>query len=314
MSTLTAEKATSSTSPTRAVPPRIPLSRVTSVELRKMFDTRSGFWLMASIAILAVVATGATILFAPDDELNYSAFATAIGFPMAVILPMVAILSITSEWSQRSGLTTFTLVPSRGRVILAKGICAVAIGVVSMLVAMAVGAVGNVVGTAITGTGTVWDVTVMDFAYIMLANVLGLLVGFMLGVLIRNSPGAIVGYFVYAFVLPTLAALLAQAAGWFNDLQPWVDFNYAQSALFNGSLTSAQWAHLGVAGLIWLVVPLLVGVSGSQTTGIAGSAGFSGRRSLRRNRSRATSPRTSACGAHGRWTRSEPPRPSPGRP
>ena len=68
----------------------------------------------------------------------------------------------------------------------------------------------------------------------MLANVLGLLVGFMLGVLIRSSAGAIVAYFVYSFVLPTLSALLAGSQDWFRDLQPWVDFNFAQSALFNG--------------------------------------------------------------------------------
>ena len=34
------------------------LARVTRVELRKMFNTRSGFWLIASIAISAVLATG----------------------------------------------------------------------------------------------------------------------------------------------------------------------------------------------------------------------------------------------------------------
>src|SRR5688500_7416497 len=104
----------------RAAHARVPLSRVTAVELRKMFDTRSGFWLMASIAIASVLATVAVILFAPDDELTHSTFGSAIGFPMAVILPLIALLSVTSEWSQRSGLTTFTLVPNRGRVILAK--------------------------------------------------------------------------------------------------------------------------------------------------------------------------------------------------
>ena len=55
-----------------------------------------------------------------------------------------------------------------------------------------------------------------------------MLVGFMLGVVIRNSAGAIVAYFVYSFVLPTLAAVLAGFQEWFRDLQPWVDFNYAQ--------------------------------------------------------------------------------------
>ena len=132
----------------RVRPAPIPRSRLISVELQKMFDTRSGFWLMASILITSVLATGAVILWAPDSELTYSTFATAIGFPMAVILPMIAVLSVTSEWSQRSGLTTFTLVPHRGRVISAKAIAAIIVGVVSMLIAMVVGAVGNVLGTA----------------------------------------------------------------------------------------------------------------------------------------------------------------------
>jgi ABC-2 type transport system permease protein len=240
---------------------RVPLSRIVGVELRKMFDTRSGFWLMASIVIGSVVANGAVILFAPDDELTYSTFATAIGFPMAVILPMIAILSVTSEWSQRSGLTTFTLVPHRGRVIRAKAICAVGVAVASMLVAFAVGALGNVVGTGITGTDLSWDASMSDLLYIMLGNVLGLLIGFMLGVLIRNSPGAIVAYFIYSLLLPTMSELLANSQSWFRDLRPWVDFNYAQGALFNGSLTGEQWANLGVAGAMWLLAPLAVGVA-----------------------------------------------------
>ncbi len=45
----------------------IPFSRLVSVELRKMFDTRSGFWLLACIGILATLATGAVILFGADD-------------------------------------------------------------------------------------------------------------------------------------------------------------------------------------------------------------------------------------------------------
>ena len=106
----------------RAAVRPIPLLRVTRVELRKMFDTRSGFWLIASIAITAVLATAGVILFASNDELTYSTYIAAIRFPMAVILPMIAILAVTGEWTQRSGLTTFTLIPHRYRVISAKAI------------------------------------------------------------------------------------------------------------------------------------------------------------------------------------------------
>jgi ABC-2 type transport system permease protein len=238
----------------------IPMSRLTSVELRKMFDTRSGFWLMMSIAIAAVIATGAVIIFAPDDEITYETFASAIGFPMAVILPMIAILSVTSEWSQRSGLTSFTLVPHRSRVVLAKAIATVSVAVVSMILAMGIGVIGNILGSAITGADLTWDSSIQDLLYIVLGNVLGLLIGFMLGVLIRNSPGAIVGYFVFSLVLPTISAILAANAKWFTDAQPWVDFNVAQGQLFNGDMSGEQWAQLGVTSVIWLIVPLIVGV------------------------------------------------------
>jgi ABC-2 type transport system permease protein len=239
---------------------RIPLSRVISVELRKMFDTRSGFWLMASIGIAALLATGAVILFAPDDQVNYSSFAAAIGFPMTVILPMIAILSVTSEWSQRSGLTTFTLVPHRGRVVLAKALATIAVAVVSMALAMAIGVIGNVVGSTLAGVNTTWDSSLTELLYIVIGNILGMLIGFMLGLLIRNSPGAIVGYFIFSLVLPGLSTVLAANAKWFEDRRPWVDFNFAQGQLFNGHLTGEQWAQLAVTTLIWLVIPLAVGV------------------------------------------------------
>ncbi len=238
----------------------IPMSRIVAVELRKMFDTRSGFWLMASIGILSVLASAAVILFAPEADLDYESFAAAIGFPMVIVLPMIAILSVTSEWSQRTGLTTFTFVAHRGRVITAKAICAIGVGVVSMLVATAVGAVGNVVGSTLAGTETVWNFSLRELALITVGNVLGLLVGFMLGILMRSSAAAIVAYFVYSFVLTGLTALLALHQQWFADAQPWVDFNFAQGPLFEGSISSAQWAQLGVSGLLWLVIPLAIGL------------------------------------------------------
>ncbi|MCW2840820.1 MAG: transporter permease [Aeromicrobium sp.] len=244
----------------RAPFPPIPFGRLVSVELRKCFDTRAGFWLMASIGITALLATGAVLLWAPDDEQVYSSFAAAIGIPMTVILPIIAVLSVTSEWSQRNGLTSFTLVPNRNRVIAAKGAVTLGIAIVSMLVAMAIGAVGNVAGSAILGIDPVWDATFTDLSLIVLAQTLGMFVGFMLGVVIRHSAGAIVAYFVYSFVLTGLTQLLAETQQWFRDIQQWVDFNYAQSALFNGSLTSTQWAHLGVTSVIWLVIPMALGL------------------------------------------------------
>jgi ABC-2 type transport system permease protein len=236
----------------------VPLSRVVRVELRKMFDTRSGFWLIASIVITAVLSTVATILFAPDADLTYYTFAKAVGFPMTVILPIIAVLSITGEWSQRSGLTTFTLVPRRDRVILAKVCASVTVGAAAMLVALTIGVLGNLVGTAVAGTDLVWDVSFAHGVTIVMGSLLGLLTGTMLGVLFRSSPVALVAYFVYSLLLPTLSGVLAGSNERYRELQPWVDLNYAQSALFEGSLTGEQWAHLASTATVWLVLPAVV--------------------------------------------------------
>jgi ABC-type transport system involved in multi-copper enzyme maturation permease subunit len=244
----------------RTVPAPIGFRRILGVELRKMFDTRSGLWLMASILLLSVVASGAVVIFAPDDQIDYDAFASAVGIPMTVILPMIAVLSVSSEWSQRSALTTFTLVPSRARVIAAKAMLTVAIGVASMVVALGVGAVGNVVGSALAGVDQTWNISVQQFSQIVLADSIGMLMGFMLGVLFRSSPAAIVGYFVYALVLPGISGALANANSWWNEHGAWFDLNWASNRLYDNTLTGEMWAQLGVTSLIWLVLPLAVGL------------------------------------------------------
>jgi hypothetical protein len=243
-----------------ATPRRIPLARIVRVELRKSFDTRSGFWLLASIGLAALLTTGAVIAWAPQSEFTYSQFTLAIGVPMSVILPIIAVLSVTAEWSQRSGLATFTLVPHRGRVLLAKAVAAVLVAVASTLVAFTVGALGNLTGAAVAGIPTVWDQNLADVGYFTLGYTMLMLVGFTLGALIRTSPGAVVAYMIYAFVIPGLLAFLAFNQDWFRDARPWLDPKYNQDLLLHGNLTGEQWTQLAVTTAAWLVLPLIAAV------------------------------------------------------
>ena len=225
-----------------------------------MFDTRAGFWLMASVGIVSVLATAAVILWAPDSAIDQETFSSAIGLPLSVILPIIGLLSVTSEYSQRTGLTTYTLVPWRGRVITAKMIVTLAIGVASMFLALAVGAVGNLVGSAITGLDPVWNITVTEFGQIVLANVLGhahrLHARSAAAQLGRRDRGLL-------RLLPGAARrprALASFQEWFRDLQPWVDVNYATSRLFDSSMTTEYWQQLAVTTLVWLWIPLAIGL------------------------------------------------------
>ncbi|MET1037963.1 MAG: ABC transporter permease, partial [Aeromicrobium sp.] len=238
----------------------LPLTRLVSVEVRKNFDTRSGRWLLVSLGGAAVLTTGAIIAWAPAEQLTYSQFTLAIGVPMTVILPIIAVLSVTSEWSQRSGLATFSLVPHRGRVLMAKAVGAVLVTVPATAAAFGVGALGNMAGAALADVPAVWDQSAADVGYFALGQTLLLLVGFVLGALIRNSSGAIVAYMLYGFVAPGLLAFLAFSQAWFADARPWLDAKYSQDALLRGELAGDGWSHLAVTSLVWLVVPMVVAV------------------------------------------------------
>jgi hypothetical protein len=39
-----------------------------------------------------------------------------------------------------------------------------------------------------------------------------------------------------------------------------VDLNYAQSFLFDGTVSGVQWARLAVATTLWLILPALLGL------------------------------------------------------
>jgi hypothetical protein len=145
-------------------------------------------------------------------------------------------------------------------VIRAKLAVTVLIGVSSMALALAVGAVGNIVATGLKGIDTTWDLSFSSILYIVGADLIGMLVGFMLGVVTRNSAGAIVTYFSYWFVIPTLSMVLAANQSWFERAQPWVDFNFDQGRLYDGGFTGQDWAQLAVTGTFWLLLPLAFGL------------------------------------------------------
>jgi ACR3 family arsenite efflux pump ArsB len=95
----------------------------------------------------------------------------------------------------------------------------------------------------------------------VLFNLVGMAIGFTLGVVLRNSAAAIVGYFVVSLVLPGILVLLAQVRSWFEDLQPWIDWNETQVALLEGATnTGEEWAMLASTTMIWIVIPLVVGL------------------------------------------------------
>jgi ABC-type transport system involved in multi-copper enzyme maturation permease subunit len=241
---------------------RVPFGRLLRVELRKLADTRAGRWLLISIVALTllVLVIQMAVVLGNDLHPTFVDFLQGMNTPMGILLPVLGVLSITSEWSQRTAMVTFTLEPSRMRVVMAKMVSLLVVSVLALAVGLVLGALANVLYGAFSGNTVVWGSAGKLVLTYFLTYVLSMGSGFALGALFLNSPAGIVVYFVYQFVLPIPFAIGAALMSWFDTLRPWIDFNFAQAPLLDGTISGNEWGHLLTSGLLWLALPLALGL------------------------------------------------------
>lgn len=232
------------------------LGTLTGVELRKATDTRAGFWLMVVIALASLVITAVQVFASGQDAGDYAMWLVVQQIPVGFLVPVLAILVVTSEWSARTALSTFTLVPRRQRVLRAKLVAVLLMAVAAFVVSAAFTALGTAVGSAVQDAPSDWSLTwwqVLQPFVLLLVNVL---VGFALALLLLSSPIAIVIFFLVPTVLPIVFALVSSL----QDVGPWVDFSTALAPVTGGQqLSTVEWAHVAVTSAIWALLPAVLG-------------------------------------------------------
>jgi ABC-2 type transport system permease protein len=234
--------------------PRISLATLVRVELRKLVDTRASRWLIVGILALTALILVIFALNATESDRTFRTFIQLTGTPQGFLLPVLGILLVTSEWSQRAALTTFTLMPVRGRVLLAKVLAALIAGVIAYAIAVGFAAICTVVAG---GPGAWQGIGLDDYGKYGLTQVAGVMQGLAFGLLFLNTAGAIVTF----FVLPTVFSIVASLWKPLGDAAPWVDLNTAQGPLLNGDhMSGKEWWQLAAALAIWVVLPFIVGL------------------------------------------------------
>ncbi|WBB88869.1 ABC transporter permease [Verrucosispora sp. WMMC514] len=230
------------------------LARLTAVELRKLVDTRAGRWLLITIGLVSAVIVALLLVYAEAPEQNFAVFFTTALLPVGVLLPVLGILSITSEWSQRTALTTFALVPRRERVITAKLVAVVLAALGAVLSSLAFAAVGTAIAGATGGAGT-WRIEGALVAHAVVFQVASVLMGAGFGLLLLNTPLAIVSY----LVLPIIWSIVGELVRPLNRAAEWLDTGRTMEPLFTAEVTAGQWQRLAVSLVLWLVVPVVAG-------------------------------------------------------
>jgi ABC-2 type transport system permease protein len=229
------------------------LARLTKVELRKMVDTRSGFWLQLAVLALTILAVVITLLAGHEDDRTFLQLLSNALVPAGTLLPVIGILLVSSEWSQRTALISFALVPDRSRLISAK----VLAGVVLALIAVVVGLVVAALGTALGGSGVehVWSLPLgllgQDVVFVVTAMVIG--IGF--GAALQSSAPAIVLYFALPIALGALGSIHA-----IESVMEWLNISQSTESFTTEVFGGHAWAQVLVSLVLWMALPLAFGL------------------------------------------------------
>jgi len=261
MSTTTAAPVTVDRTPAIAPPSLLQLVRI---ELRKSYDTRAGRWLLIAIG-LAALAVVAILLFVSDAPKTFADYLSFTQIPTGLLLPVLGILLVTSEWSQRTAMTTFTLVPRRSRVLTAKVLAAAVLAVLGVVATALAAAVATLLTPLVSDSPLAWGTSGAQLGQVVLLQVISVLVGVGFGMLLLSSPLAIVLY----FVLPTVVTIVTNLVGSLSWVRDWLDLSTTSAPMSDGGLSGEGWLRLATSVALWLVLPMAVGWVRIQRTEVS---------------------------------------------
>jgi ABC-2 type transport system permease protein len=228
-----------------------------AAELRKTVSTRAARVLLAASLALTIAAEAIPLVFTRSVTQDHTSYLTWAALGLSRLLPIMLMMAMTAEWSQRTALTTFTLEPRRGRVLSAKITAGLIIAVACGVFAFAVGSVAAALSPHVRG-GENWSV-VAGFALFVAATSA---IGIAIGAALHNTAAAIVTYFAVAGAASLLMIpALSRAGEWINTGQTF------------GWVLAGQWsghaAQILVSAALWIALPLVVGTARTLRRDIA---------------------------------------------
>ncbi len=232
-------------------------AKLVGIELRKSVNTRSGRVLILAILALAVAALVWELTHLGDGPARFDGFLGAASTGVLLILPVIGVMAMTSEWTQRTALTTFTLSPRRVRVQLAKFVSAVLLSVVVLTVTAVMALAATAIGGAVGGDGTTYAGMGGALAGAYLSTALNVVMGAAFGAVIAQTAAAVLVF----FVAPTAWALAGPAL--FKDNANWLDVFGAFGRIAERDLHGMLPETLTAIG-VWIVLPTIVGLWASS--------------------------------------------------
>lgn len=240
----------------------IPLTRGVAAEIRKLLDTRASRVLAGFILVLGVIGGAAyvaalgTAALPVTGPVAWNLPTSYVSLGVGLLTPALVVLLVTTEFTQRVALITFTLEPRRGRVLVAKAVVAVLAAIAAFLVTHLLDAVASLIaGTAHSGVQVTWTLHPAALAGQFATTTLGLAVAFAWALCLRHTAAALIAYYAIPTVLQIAGMMGPAVAKWLD----WISLTAAEQTLTAGHIHGVEWAHLAVSVLVFIGAPLVVG-------------------------------------------------------
>lgn len=224
---------------------------LTSVQLRSLASTRSTVTLVA-VAALVAGATGGGQTLTPGPHTFGDVAGMALLMTPYFLVALGALL-LTSEYTHRTVLTTYALVPRRGWVLAAKEVAVTTVAVVAAVLGLVAAGLIGVVVPLLGIEPLTWSLAGTRFAVLAAGLVMAALIGLAWGMTTGSVAIALAVYLVWPMVATLIGGYSTDAAGVLAWVRP--------DALYGlmHEVTGTTVAQTVVSILLWIVVPALIG-------------------------------------------------------
>jgi len=238
------------------------MSSLVAAEFRKFRTTRAWIGFLLAVVALTGIAAAGTVGTARDDQLGTTQLSRDIvssSLFAALIVLVIGIMSVTTEWRHGTVTRTFLVTPRRERVLVAKEAW-----IVLLAAGLAVIAIFLVLAIAVTwlsfeSSSLELDGSVAGLAgRVVLASVLWGALGVGIGAVVQSQTPALVGAIIWVLLVESLIMALLGLV----DLEVVADYLPGRAlSSFDGTEEGglSTWAG-GAVGLAWVVA---LGVLGS---------------------------------------------------
>ncbi len=242
--------------------------RIVRSELRKLTTTKMPWAFLAVLVVIAAINASAviwgtdfdgskTFLSTAEDQKSLIAFAANAVLGAALF----GAIAVAREYGHGTVIPTYLSSPRRHRAVLAQ-LAAVAIG----------GSALALVGAALTAGAVAAALPTTEFGFLVsagglarvlaasaFAGAIGAVLGAGVGLVVRNTGGAVTGVVLLLFITPPLIVqLISDAATWIPSPLATALAGVAPEAAGVGSQASTAGAVIGL--MAWAAVPALIGL------------------------------------------------------